>query len=237
MCWAKRGADALAHRQVFQRDIGLAERGAMLIAPGDVEGLAVFFQAEGPAALAGDGAETVGLVDVLDPRDGGEFEAGLAGVGEELERTGADHGVVGDDLGGCEVALEVGVLHELHVAEVGEAFAADGIAGRVDAGVGIDAGEVVDGVGVLAAGEAADGDAPGIAIVLLGVGGEFGADPGDGLLALRVVGLRHAFGRHAVLFEHGGHFSPGCESSRPRRLARSTVAGLHPPWVYAPPWH
>ena len=136
----------------------------------------------------------------------------LPGSAKNSSGSDADDGVVGDDFGGSEVALEVRILHELDVAETGEAFAADGIAGRVDADFGIDAGEVVDGVGVLAAGEATDGDPAGIAIVFPGVGGEFGANPGDGLLALRVARLRHAFWRHAVLLEYGCDFSPGLKA-------------------------
>ena len=94
---------------------------------------------------------------------------------------GADHGVVGDSLGGLQVALEVGVLHELDVAEIGEALAADRVAGGVDAGIEIEPGQVADGVAVLAAGEAAHGDASGVAIVLFDVGIQLGADPGGDL--------------------------------------------------------
>ena len=77
--------------------------------------------------------------------------------------------MIGDELGSIEIVFKVHVLHELDVAEVGKAFAADRVAGGVDAGVEGVAGEVLNGVGVFAAGEAADGDAAGIAIVLFGV--------------------------------------------------------------------
>jgi hypothetical protein len=58
--------------------------------------------------------------------------------------------------------LDLRVLHRLHVAEVGEAFAADRVARGVDAGLDVDAGEVADRVRVLGAGQTPDGDAAGI---------------------------------------------------------------------------
>ncbi len=184
----------------------------MLVAPGNVEDLSVLLEAERYAALAGDRPEAVGGVDVLDARNGREFEAGFAGVGVELQRAHADDGVVGDDLRGREVALEVRVLHELDVAETGEAFAADRVTGGVDAALGIDPGKVVNRVGILVAGQPPYRDASGIAVMLFGVGVEFAANPGDDLLALRVGRLRHAFGRHAILLQRGGYFSPGLKT-------------------------
>ena len=74
----------------------------------------------------------------------------LPGSAIELERPGADDGVIGHELGGFEIALDAGVLHELHVAEVREALAADRVARRVDADVDVDAGQVANRVGVLA---------------------------------------------------------------------------------------
>src|SRR5260370_40318772 len=119
----KAGPDPLARRQLLEGDGGLPEYGTMLIPPGNVEDLAVLFQSEGITALARDGPETLRGIDVFDARDGGEFEAGLPGVGEELQRTGADHGMVGDNFGGPKVALQVRVLHALHIPAAGDPLA------------------------------------------------------------------------------------------------------------------
>src|SRR5260370_7146499 len=212
----KAGTDPLAHRQLLEGDSGLPEYGTMLIPPGNVEDLAVLFQAEGMTARARDGRETLRGIDVFDARDGGEFEAGLPGVGEELQRTGADHGMVGDHFGGPKVALQVRVLHELYIAEAGESFAAHRVAGRVDARIEVDPGQVVNRVRILAAGQAPDGDPPGIAIVLFRIGVELSANPCHGLLALHVARLRHALGRHAVLLQDASPFSPHPKALAPR---------------------
>src|SRR5260370_40069411 len=100
----KAGTDPLAHRQLLEGDSGLPEYGTMLIPPGTVEDLAVLFQSEGITALARDGPETLRGIGVFDARDGGEFEAGLPGAGEELQRTGADHGTFAANFGGPEIA-------------------------------------------------------------------------------------------------------------------------------------
>src|SRR5260370_22560836 len=185
----KAGPDPLARRQLLEGDGGLPEYGTMLIPPGNVEDLAVLFQSERITALARDGPETLRGIDVFDARDGGEFEAGLPGVGEELQRTGADHGMIGDNFGGTEITFQVRVLHELHIAEAGEPFAAHRVAGRVDARIEVDPGQVVNRVRILAAGQAPDGDPPVIAIVLFRIGAELSANPCHGLLALHVSRL------------------------------------------------
>src|SRR5258706_10331045 len=99
----------------------------MLVAPSDVEGFAIFVEAVGVAAFTGNSTETLIRVDGLDTRDGGELEAGFTGVFKELHRASTNDSVVGHELGGFEVALEVSILHELDVAEVHEAFTADRI--------------------------------------------------------------------------------------------------------------
>ena len=77
----------------------------------------------------------------------------------------ASDGVIGNELGRLEVPLHRRVLHELDVAEVGKALAADRIARRVDAGPDVHARQVGNRVRVLGAREAADGDASGLARV------------------------------------------------------------------------
>ena len=102
----------------------------------------------------------------------------LPGIGVERQRAGPDDGVIGDQLGGFEVALDARVLHELHVAEVREALAADRVARRVDADLDVDAGEIADRVGVLGARQPADRHAARIAGVRGFVRVERGSDPG-----------------------------------------------------------
>ena len=71
-------------------------------------------------------------VELVDAVERGELQAGLAGVGVELERPGANDRVIGDQLGRFEIALDAFVLHELDVAEIREALAADRIVRGVD---------------------------------------------------------------------------------------------------------
>src|SRR3954447_3991460 len=155
--------DTFARRQILQGDVGLTERGPMLVAPCRVESLSVFLQAERLAALARYGPETVRGVDASDAVDGRHFKAGLARIRVELDRAGPDHGAVRDLLSRGEIALQAGVLHELDVAEIGETFAADRIGGRIDPHFDIESGQILNRVAVLAAGQSPDGDAARVA--------------------------------------------------------------------------
>ena len=157
--------------------VGIAQRDAVLVVPGDVERLAVAFEAERPAAFARHHAKALARVELVDPVERRQLQAGLAGIGVELQRAGADHRVIGDQLGGFEIALDARVLHELHVAEIREALAADRVARRVDADLDVDAGQIADRVGVLGAGQPPDRDASRIAGVLGLVGLQRVADP------------------------------------------------------------
>ncbi len=197
-------ADAFLGRQAADRRRGIAQRRPVLVVPRDVERLAVALEAERPAALARDDAEAARRVEIVDAIEGRQLEAALAGVDVEGQRPGADHGMVGDLLGRVEVVLDGRVLHRLDVAEVGEAFAADRVAGGVDAGLDVDAGQVVDGVGVFGAGQAADGDAAGIAGVLRVELAERRSDPRHRRGPLRVGGevVRVVGGRHVAALEH-----------------------------------
>lgn len=140
--------------------------------------------------------------------DGGQLHATLAGIAEELEGAGPDHSVARDQLGRMQVALQRGVAHELHVAEIGESFAANRIAGEFAVEPEVQAGEVLNGVGVLGAGEPAHGYPAGIARVLLGELVQGGADPVGSPLPFLVGGLRRLGGRHASLFQGRRHFPP-----------------------------
>src|SRR5262245_30809067 len=121
----------------------------MLVLPGDEQRLAVFFQSERPAALARDGAEAVGGINVPDPRNSRKFKAGLSGIRKKFKRPRPDHRMISYYLRRCEITLQVGVLHELYGAEICKPFAADRIAGRIDPCFQIDSGQVLDRVGVL----------------------------------------------------------------------------------------
>ncbi len=190
--------DAFPGGQATDGGRRVAQCGPVLVVPGDVERLGVALEAEGPAALARDDAEALAGVERVDAVERRQLQAARARVGVEAERPGADDGVVGDLLGGLEVALDGGVLDRLDVAEVGESFAADRVARGVDAGLDVDAGQVVDGVGVLGAGQPADGDPARLAGVLRVELAERRADPGDrrgtfgvGREVVRVVRRRH----------------------------------------------
>ena len=184
----------------------------MLKSPGGIKGFAIFIETEGSATFSRNRTDPVGCVNIFDAIDGGKFKAGFARVGKKLKRTGADDGVIGNALGRFKIAFHICVLHELHVTEVCEAFAAGGITGSVDACFHFNAGKVLNGVAIFTAGKAADGDAAGVAIVLLGIRVQFCANPGDGLRAFGIRWLGHFFGRHALLFERGGNLFPMAEA-------------------------
>ena len=158
---------AFLGREAANRRAGIAERRPVLVVPGNIERLAVALEPEGSPAFAGDDAEAFRCIESVDAVERGELETGLAGVGVEGERPGADDRVIGHDLRGFEVALDARVLHELDVAEVGETLAANRITRRIDDADGnVDAGQVADGVRVLRAREAADSHASGVAGML-----------------------------------------------------------------------
>ena len=143
--------DAGFRGQVAQRRLRAAQGHAVLKRPCDEKCLAVAFEPEGQPALAGDHAKTVRRVEGVDAVERGEFQARAAGVGKKLQGSGADDGVIGDLFGSLEVALDAGVLHELHIAKIGKALAADRIARGVDADLEVEAGEVANRVGIFAA--------------------------------------------------------------------------------------
>src|SRR5689334_17178293 len=97
LCPARR--DSLARGDLFQSQTRLAELGAMLVAPGGIEALAILFEAVRDAALARDRAETLLTVNFLDPRDRGHLESGLSRIVVERQRPRAHDGVRRDDLG------------------------------------------------------------------------------------------------------------------------------------------
>jgi len=143
--------------------------------------------------------------------------------------------MIGDLPRRLQVALDGGVLHGLYVAEVGEAFAADRVARRVDADLHVDAGEVADRVGVLGARQPADGHPPRLAAVRGLVGVERSADPGRCGGTLRVA--REAIGvlrRHLTRLEHPGDADPRLRSLRDGRVRHpldqpgNIEAGLRP---------
>ncbi len=138
--------DAFLCREPANRRARIAERRPVLVVPGNVERLAIALEPERAPAFARDDAEALRCVESVDAVERGELETSLAGVGVERERSGADDRVIGYHFRGFEVALDAGVLHELHVPEVGEALTANRIARRIDADGDIDAGQVVNGV-------------------------------------------------------------------------------------------
>src|SRR5438046_529497 len=85
-------------------------------------------------------------------QDARYFESGLTGVDIELNRSGAHDCTIGHHLGSFEVPLQVGVLHELDIAEIREALAAHRVVRGIDAHTEIEPREIVDGIFVFAAG-------------------------------------------------------------------------------------
>ena len=118
-----------------------------------------------------------------------------------MNRSRPNHCVIGYDLRRIEISLEVGILHELHVAEIGESFTANRVVGGVDAKIEIETGEVVDRIVVFAAGQPPDGHAAGIASMRFDESIQLRLNPGDDLAALLIRRLRQSLGRHVLLRE------------------------------------
>ena len=161
-------------------DDGLAVGGALAL-QAEADGVLAI---ELDAALGFDGAE----IDAADSLVL-EGELDFQGLGQ---RVGAD-GACGDPAGGGEIAIHQRGRDGEDVADVVEAVA-EIVGGEALFGAEFDGQQIADGVGVLAAVEAAGGDAAGI-----------GLEVAVGLLELllqvledgiHLRGARHAFGRH-----------------------------------------
>src|SRR3954447_22961984 len=107
--WTRFFADC----DLFQSRVWLAESGAVLVPPADIEGRPAPVQTERLSAFTGACPESVAAVDGVDTADRRELKAALARIVEELQRTGPDDHVIGYAPGGFEVPLHVGVGHEL----------------------------------------------------------------------------------------------------------------------------
>ena len=142
------------------------------------------FAVELDAALGFDGAE-IDAADFL-------VLVGVLGFERLGQRVGGD-GAGGDPAGGGEVAIHQHRRDGEHVADVVEAVA-EIVGGKALLGAEFDGQQIADGVGVLAAVEAAGGDAAGIGLeVAVGLF-ELVLQVLDDGIHLR--GARHAFGRH-----------------------------------------
>ena len=217
---AEPGADTLTPGDLRQTRRPEAQPVAEAELPGHEHGPRIAVQAERPGALAGGRAEAVLAVDRLDPRDRGELAPGLARVGEEPEGPRADHGVVGDGLGGLEVSLERRVLHELRAAGVGEPLASDGVADEVVGDPKVEPGQVAEGIRVLGTRQPPDHDRPGVALVFLDESSEPRLDVPDGLLPLRAARLRLVLRGHLPLAEHPDDLLPVLEAAPELRRVR-----------------
>jgi hypothetical protein len=206
----KAAADAFVRREPANRRVGIAQRNSMFVVPGDEQGLAISIEAERASAFAGHDANPFGGIEVVDTAQRGQLQAGFAGIGVELQRACPDNGVIGHELRGFEIPLDARVLHELHVAEVGETLTTDRVAGRIDADLDVDAGQIAKRIRVLGAGQPADRHASGIAGVLGLVRAQGGADPGHGRRAFVVCReqVRLVRRRHLACFEHRRHLVP-----------------------------
>ena len=78
------GARSFARGKLRECRSRFAQRGAMLIAPGHVKGSAILIQTERMATFPRNRAPALRSVDRFNAGNGGEFEAGFAGVLEEL---------------------------------------------------------------------------------------------------------------------------------------------------------
>ena len=120
----------------------------------------------------------------------------------------ADHSAIGHPLGGRKIPLQARILQKLHVAEVGEPLTADFIGDEILIRAKVDARQILDRVGVLSGGEAADCDTARIAGVFERVRLQLSPDPGHGLSPFGVAGLFHFGRRHLLGLERCRHLLP-----------------------------
>ena len=141
-----------------------------------------------------------------------EFVAALPRVEPELQRSRPDDSMVGNELCNLEIAFEICIGHELHVAEARESLAADGISREVVPEVEIHPGQVANRVGVFGACQPPNRNAAGIASVLGSVIGEGFTNPASGFAALSLGGPGRTWWRHRVLFKRSGNPLPLLEA-------------------------
>lgn len=144
-----------------ERGVGLAEGGAVFVAPGGGEVVGVV-----------GGLAEVEVDDALDGVFfGGRFRR--AWDARRVDAVGGEDGVVGHFAGGLEVFIEQGGRHSERLAGVVEALGVGGVE-KFAGGAEVGAGEVADGVVVLGVAEAAGEDGAGVAGVFAGLVGRVG---------------------------------------------------------------
>ena len=183
----------------------------MLIAPCGIESFAIFIESKRSATFTGNCTKAAAGIDILNAIDGRKFKAGLTWITEKCKGTGTNHGMVGNALGGIKITFQIGILHELDIAEISETFTTSRIARGINAGLQLNASQVLNGVAIFTTGEPAHGDTPRISVVFLGVGAQFGTDPSDRLQSFSIRRLGHFLWRHALLLQSGGHLFPMSE--------------------------
>ena len=144
--------------------------------------------------------------------DSREFVAALPRVDPKLQRSRPDDSVLGYELGNLEIAFEICIGHELHVAEAREPLAADGISREVVPEVEIHPGQVANRVGVFGACQPPNRNAAGIASVLGSVVGEGFMNPASSFAALSLGRRGRTRRRHRVLLKRSGNPLPVLEA-------------------------
>ena len=203
--------------EVYELDESIISRGpaeseAVPVGPSHKQRFAVALQPKRLAAFSGDGAEAVVLVDLLNPGNGRDLEAGLARILKERERAGADDSAVGYAFRDFEIAFDVGVLGKLHVREIRETLTADFVVHEVLLDVEVKAGEILNRITVLTRRQPPDGDAARIAIMFPGVFFQAGSYPVDRFGPLFLRRLGHLRRGHSLLLQDRGDFFPFVEA-------------------------
>src|SRR5580704_10027028 len=116
---------ALVRREARKGGVQLSQRGAVLVFPSREQRFVILFQPERKSAFTRDRPKAVGRVDFFDAVNRRHFESGLTGLDVKLKRSGAHNCVIGYALRRLEITLQIGILHELDVAEITKSLAAD----------------------------------------------------------------------------------------------------------------
>ena len=184
----------------------------MTVTPTGVQSPAIPLQAKRPAPFRSHGAETVLAINGVNAVDRRQLEAAHPGILIERQRPRTDHSMVRDALRRLEIALDIGIGHELHATEVRETFTTDRITREVALHVVVEARQVTDRVSVFAARQAAHRHLPRLTIVRIREIVQFRSDPLGSLTPFGFAWLRHALRRHPLLLQNGLDLPPLLEA-------------------------
>ena len=221
---SKDGRDTGRGRNLIERHRWFSKPCPVAVLPGDVECLPILFKPEGSPPLPGNSAKTARSIDLTDALDRRKLKAGLSRIGKELERPGADYGVIGNLPRRAKVSFQTGILHELDIAKAGEALATSRVCRRINPGLdAIDTRQIANRIAVFTTRQPAHRYTSRITVMPARIIGQRPAYPVDGGGTLGITRLWHPDRWHRLLLEHQRHALPLREVLTSRGRCRQLV--------------